>query len=124
MAIIEIKNVDVSFIILGSLIIAVGISIDYFLPWTEEISHNKIEKCIADMHFRNSTETQFQECVSTDLKQIEAIQKLNVIISVLYSMGGVFVGFGFITKVKSKKLVNKPDICNCGTVFRCPIHDK
>lgn len=106
---IEIEHFDVYFIILGSLIIAAGLSIDNFLPWADESTHNKMEGCIADMYFRHTDEAQFQKCVLPDLTQIESLQKLKVLISILYSVGGIFVGFGFSTKLKSKKLVNKPD---------------
>jgi len=66
----------------------------------------------------------FQKCVFPDLKKIEAIQQINTYTTILFSIGGVFMGLGFRTKSKSKDLVNKQDICNCGTVFRCPTHDK
>ncbi len=122
MASIEIKILDVYFIIAGSLMIVAGIMVDNIMPWVDQISLIKIESCIADMHFRHNNETQFQKCVTPDLEQIQAIQKLTAFTTVLYSIGGVFVGLGFTTK--SKKSINKPDICNCGTIYRCPIHDK
>jgi len=101
-----------------------GILVGNILPWSDEITHNKMESCIADMHFRNTTETQFQECVTPDIEKIIVLQKLNALIAAFYSIGGIFVGLGIKTKLKSKKLVNKTTICNCGTVFRCPTHDK
>ena len=76
------------------------------------------------MHFRNHTKTQFQECVAPDLKKIKSIQQLSVLTTIWYPIGGVFIGLDFVTKSKSKKRVNKQDICNCGTAFRCPTHDK
>lgn len=121
---IKVENFDIYFIIIGSLMIAAGISTDNVLPWADETTHTKIESCIADMHFRHNNETQFQECVVPDLKKIEDIQKLNALTTGLYSIGGVFVGLGFRTKLKSKKSVSKSDICNCNTAFRCPTHDK
>ena len=121
---IEVESFDVYFIIVGPLMIVAGILANSILPWADEITHTKIESCIADMHFRHDNEIQFQECVAPDLKKIESIQKLNVLTTVLYSIGGVFVGLGFRTKLKSKKLINKREICNCGTVFRCPTHNK
>lgn len=120
----KIKNYDISFIIIGSLVIISGITLDNVMPWVDEITLTKIEICIADMHFRHNNETQFQECVTTDLEKIETIQTINALATILYSMGGVFIGLGFSTKSKSKKPANKQDICNCGTVFRCPTHDK
>ena len=114
----------ISFIIIGSLVIIIGIIFDNVMPWLDQIILTKIENCIADTHFRNHNETQFQECVAPDLKQIEVTQKMNALTTILYSMGGVFIGFGFSTKTKSKKPVNKQDGCNCRTVYRCPIHDK
>lgn len=119
---IEIKILDVYFIIFGSLMIFAGITVDNIMPWVNEINLNKIESCIADMHFRHSNETQFQKCVTPDLEQIQAIQKLTALTTILYSIGGVFVGLGFAAE--SKKSMNKTDICNCGTIYRCPIHDK
>lgn len=76
------------------------------------------------MHFRNHNETQFQECVKPDLEKIEAIQKINALTTILYSIGGVFIGLGFRTTLKSKRPVKKQDICNCGTAFHCSTHDK
>lgn len=98
---IEIKISDVRFIILGIAVIVAGIAFDYALPWVNEINLNKIESCIADMHFRNATETQFQQCVTPDLKQIQAVQQLTLIITIFYSMGGVFIGLGFMTEAKN-----------------------
>ena len=103
--------------------ITAGIFADTVLPWADETTHTKIESCIADMHFRHNNETQFRECVAPDLKKIEAIQKLITFTTILYSIGGVFVGLGFRTRLKSKKSVKKPD-CNCNTPYRCPEHNK
>ena len=50
------------------------------------------------MHFRNQNETQFQECVTPDLEKIESIQKINAFTTILYSIGGVFIGLGFRKK--------------------------
>lgn len=120
----KVKKYDISFIIIGSLMIIAGIVTDNVMPWVDQITLTNIETCIADMHFRNHSEIQFQECVTPDLEKIEGIQKINALTTILYSIGGVFIGLAFRTKSKSKKLVNKQDICNCGTVFRCPTHDK
>lgn len=120
----KVKKYDISFIIIGSLMIIGGITVDNLMPWVDQITLTEIEICIADMHFRHNNETQFQECVNPDLEKIEAIQNINALKTTLYSIGGVFIGLGFRTKSKSRKSVNKLDICNCGTVFRCPTHDK
>lgn len=122
MAGIEIKILDVRFIIVGSLFLFAGIIIDNTVPWIDQISLIKIESCIADMHFRHNNENQFQKCVTPDLEQIQTIQKLTALTTVFYSIGGVFVGLSFAAE--SKKLMKKPDVCNCGTVYRCPTHDK
>ena len=120
----KIKKYDISFIIIGSLMIFAGITVDNLMPWVDQITLTDIEICVADMHFRHNNETQFQECVNPNLEKIEAIQQITALKTVLYSIGGVFIGLGFRTKLKPKKSKNKLDICNCGTVFRCPIHDK
>ena len=122
MSTLKVTRYDVYFITMGSLMIASGIITDNVLPWADQSTLSKIEMCVADIHFRNHTETQFQECVTPDLEKIEAIQKINALTTILYSIGGVFIGLGFVTK--SKKQVKKQDICNCKTVYRCPIHDK
>lgn len=120
----KIKNYEIGLIFMGSLMIGGGITAQNIMPWIDEITLIKIESCIADMHFRHNNETQFQECVITDLKKVETIQTINALTTILYSMGGVFIGLGFRKKSESKKPVNKQDICNCGTAFRCPTHNK
>lgn len=92
------KKYDISFIIVGLLMIIAGITADNVMPWVDQITLTNIEICIADMHFRNHTETQFQECVATDLEKIESIQKINALTTILYSIGGVFIGLGFRKK--------------------------
>lgn len=121
-----IKVSDFYYIIIGALTIFAGIVLNNIMPWADQINLIHIEKCIADMHFRNINETDFQKCVTPNLKHITATQQLIAIITVLYTIGGVFVGFGFktISKSQSKKSINKLDVCNCGTVLRCPIHDR
>lgn len=120
----EIKKHQVGLFIMGILFITAGIFANNIMPWADQIALTQIESCIADMHFRHNDETKFQECVSPDLKKIEAIQQINAYITILFSIGGVFIGLGFSTKSKLKEPVNKQDNCNCGTVFRCPLHDK
>jgi len=68
------------------------------MPWVDQINLTKIESCIADMHFRNYNETQFQECVTPNLEKIEGIQKINAFTTIFYAMGGVFIGLGFRKK--------------------------
>jgi len=94
----KVKKYDISFIIIGSLMIIAGITADNVMPWVDQITLTKMESCIADMHFRNHNETQFQECVTPDLEKIEGIQKINALTTILYSMGGVFIGLGFRKK--------------------------
>ena len=120
----KVKKYDIFFMIIGSLMIIAGISADNIMPWADQITLIKIQSCIADMHFRNHNETQFQECVTPDIEKIGAIQKINALTTILYSIGGVFIGLSFRTKSKSNESVKKQDICNCGTAFRCPTHDK
>jgi hypothetical protein len=120
----EIRKYHVGLFVMGILFIALGITANNVMLWADQTTLTHIERCIVDMHFRHNNETQFQECVSPDLKKIEAIQQINTYTTILFSIGGVFVGLGFRIKSKSKNLVIKQDICNCGTAFRCPIHDK
>ena len=120
----KIKKYDISLIIIGSLVIIGGITIDNLMPWVDQITLTNIEICIADMHFRHNNETQFQNCVKPDLEKIEVIQQVIALKTILYSMGGVLIGLGFKTISESRKPENKPNVCNCGTVFRCPTHDK
>lgn len=94
----KVKKYDISFIIIGSLMIIAGITADNVMPWVNQITLTKIESCIADMHFRNHNETQFQECVTPDLEKIEGIQKINALTTILYSIGGVFIGLSFRKK--------------------------
>ncbi len=75
-----------------------GISTDNVMPWVDQITLTNIENCIADIHFRNHNETQFQECVSPDLDKIENVQQMNALTTILYSMGGIFIGLGFRKK--------------------------
>ena len=83
--------------------IIAGITADNVMPWVDQITLTNIEICIADVHFRNHNETQFQECVTPDLEKIEGIQKINALTTILYSIGGVFIGLGFRKKI----IVNK-----------------
>ena len=89
-------------LLLVHMIIA-GITADNVMPWVDQITLTNIEICIADVHFRNHNETQFQECVTPDLEKIEGIQKINALTTILYSIGGVFIGLGFRKKI----IVNK-----------------
>lgn len=122
----KIKKYEISLIVVaaGLLMIFAGITVDNLMPWVDQITLTEIERCIADMHFRHNDETQFQECVNPNLEKIEATQKITILKTIWYSIGGVFIGLGFRTKSKSIKSKNKLDVCNCGTVFRCPTHDK
>lgn len=94
----KIKKYNTSLIGVGVLIIIAGIVADNVMPWVDQITLTHIEICIADMHFRNHNETQFQECVSPDLDKIEGIQQMNALTTLLYSMGGIFIGLGFAKK--------------------------
>jgi len=96
----ELKQYHIGLIVLGSLFIATGLVANNVMPWADQITLTHIERCIADMHFRHNNETQFQECVTPDLKKIESIQQINAYTTILFSIGGVFVGLGFSKKSK------------------------
>lgn len=96
------KNYQYSFFFFGAIMIIGGITIENIMPYVNEIKLIKIEACIADMHFRHNNETHFQNCVNSDIKDIEQIQMVNAYTTIMYSMGGVFIGLGF---QKSKKEV-------------------
>ena len=70
----RVKKFEYSFFIIGSVLIISGIVIDNAIPWSDQITLTKMGNCIADMHFRHNNETQFQECISPDLKKIETLQ--------------------------------------------------
>ena len=94
----KVKKYDINIIIVGALMIIGGITLDNLMPWIDQINLTNIEICIADMHFRNHTEKQFQECVNPDLEKIKLIQQINAFTTILYSIGGIFIGLGFRNK--------------------------
>lgn len=98
----EIKRHHLSLIGMGTLIILLGMTVDNLMPWVDQTTLSNIGKCIADVHFRNHTETQFQECVAPDLEKIGNIQTITALKTMLYTLGSVFVGLGF-----RKKSINK-----------------
>lgn len=124
----QVKHFDLPFIIAGALFIVAGIFADHLMVWIDQITLSNIENCIADMHFRHNNEDTFLACVSTDLGKIEAILHWNTFTTILFSLGGVFIGLGFRTQLKSEKQIEtqntKQNDCNCNTPYRCPKHDE
>lgn len=94
----EVKKYHVGLFVMGILLIIAGLLIDNAMAWIDQITLMNIESCIADMHFRNTNEIQFQECIFPDLKKIESIQQINAYATIFYSTGGVLVGLGFRKK--------------------------
>ena len=85
-------------IFLGITAIIGGLAAESIVPWADQSTLSVIETCIADMHFRNHTETEFRDCVSPDVEKIQALQHLIVITTIFYSVGGIFIGVGLTKK--------------------------
>lgn len=100
----KIQKYHYGLMILGILMIIGGIISDQFMLSVDQITIIEIGNCIADVHFRNNTENQFQECISPDFEKIEIIQKINAFTTILYSLGGAFIGCSF--SKRSEQIIN------------------